>query len=584
MVSVAVLGCGPGGMSFCHAVETLRRRRRQAALAAAAGTEKEEPAGADLTVTCFEKSSSPGGVWRAANPASEKETVNMYAALWTNGSSHGTEYFDYTYDEHFKRPVTVYMPRNEVLGYMIGRVTKNCPDFFEKYVEFNTEVVHVAYNEAQSRFDISVRHKDDSNDIVVRHFDKCIWACGENSRQHIPKSLLQMFQDGGFKGRLIHSADTANLKEDVQGKRILLVGGGYSAEDLALQAIKLGVEKVYISTRSSDSYVCSTESWPLDKVEILKYQALDSVSENGQCIHFTETEFQWPDKYVPDDEISTTIRDIDTVIFCTGYNVNLDMLDDNLNKGYPKWEFERELTVPATWKMPENHAFQDILGNDVETGKVLYNSGYTHPDLYHGVLISNPNMMFISIYESDYPLLATDASAWALHGFLTGRIPVPSQEEMRQENAKLALHQLALPYLRYYMDSNFNERVDAVWDDENPDFSKAWSAACKEYYEYTVKLLAHELEFAQYPVNIGNLDELNEKGSALVKFNALSSGHRYILTKDYMKENQMKTFRDCNDPDKFYSIFTGTKAHGLPKLWLDIELGNEPSPVEEKKV
>ena len=366
VVSVAVIGCGPGGMSFCHAAETLRQ---------------SEESLEELSITCFEKSSSPGGVWKAANPAGEQgDTVNMYAALWTNGPSHGTEYFDYTYDEHFSRRVTVYMPRQEVLGYMIGRVTKNCPNFFQKYVQFDTEVVNVVFDPALDRFDVTLRCQK-TNEVVIRHFDKCVWACGENSKQNLPNYLRRLFDDGGFQGRLIHSADTANLKEDVQGKRVLLVGGGYSAEDLALQAIKLGVEKLYISTRSGDSsYVGATKAWPMNKGEFLSKQLPCSLSENGRCIHFKHSSWKWPTGYVveDDEEVSATVRDIDTVIFCTGYSVNFDMLDESLRKGYPKWGLEYELKVPETWKMPDNVFTKDV-GKDVKPGKVLHNVGFTHP-------------------------------------------------------------------------------------------------------------------------------------------------------------------------------------------------------------
>jgi cation diffusion facilitator CzcD-associated flavoprotein CzcO len=40
--------------------------------------------------------------------------------------------------------------------------------------------------------------------------------------------------------RIVHSSDTANFKSDVENKNILIIGGGLSAEDLALMAIKEG--------------------------------------------------------------------------------------------------------------------------------------------------------------------------------------------------------------------------------------------------------------------------------------------------------------------------------------------------------
>lgn len=53
--SIAVIGCGPGGMFFCHALETRRREME------ARGESTD-----DLPqVTVFERAPSPGGVWRS---------------------------------------------------------------------------------------------------------------------------------------------------------------------------------------------------------------------------------------------------------------------------------------------------------------------------------------------------------------------------------------------------------------------------------------------------------------------------------------------------------------------------------------
>jgi thioredoxin reductase len=567
LVSVAVLGCGPGGMSFCHAVETLRRAGESGEVA--------------LSVTCFEKSSSPGGVWKAANPATsgQGETVNMYAALWTNGPAHGTEYFDYTYDEHFNRPVTVYMPRQQVLGYMFGRVTRHCPDFFQKYVQFDTEVVHVVYNEVSSKFEISTRCLK-TNETRVHHFDKCVWACGENSKQYLPVDLIHKFNEGGFRGRIIHAADTVNLKEDVQGKRVLFIGGSYSAEDLALQAIKLGVEKLYVSTRGGGSYV-SYQVFPMDKVEVLLYHEVDSITENGQCINFKNTTWTWPSGYETDgDEICTTLQSIDTVVLCTGYKVNLDMLDESLKKGYPQWGLKYELTVPDTWNMPPDNVLSKLTGSNVVPGTVFHNIGFCHPEFYRGTLISNPNMMFISIYDSYFPLLAVDTSAWMCVAFLTGRSKLPTQDEMRRRNNEQALHEMKIPYIRYYMDSNYNKVVDSNFD------STLWSKASEEYSEYGIKLLARDMEEAKYPASLGSYENINENGRALLQFNDQSGEHRYRLDKQYMEHHATETYRDCLDADKFYSLYTHTKAVPLQKKWLDIDPDTDllEDFVEEKRV
>ena len=70
----------------------------------------------------------------------------------------------------------------------------------------------------------------------------------------MPVSLTNVFKEGGFKGPVLHStaaADTKLFEESVRGKRILLVGGAYSAEDIALQAIRKLKDDFYIAPQVS---------------------------------------------------------------------------------------------------------------------------------------------------------------------------------------------------------------------------------------------------------------------------------------------------------------------------------------------
>jgi cation diffusion facilitator CzcD-associated flavoprotein CzcO len=70
-LSVAVIGAGPAGMFFCHALETYRREIEQ---------KGDEAALVNLpVVTCFERAPAPGGVWRSERTfaASDKEETNV---------------------------------------------------------------------------------------------------------------------------------------------------------------------------------------------------------------------------------------------------------------------------------------------------------------------------------------------------------------------------------------------------------------------------------------------------------------------------------------------------------------------------
>ena len=65
-------------------------------------------------VTCFERNSGPGGVWRCGED--DAGSTNMYEGLWINGSKEQLEYYDCTFDDHFGCAMPAFIPRAQVLG------------------------------------------------------------------------------------------------------------------------------------------------------------------------------------------------------------------------------------------------------------------------------------------------------------------------------------------------------------------------------------------------------------------------------------------------------------------------------------
>jgi thioredoxin reductase len=499
-------------------------------------------------------------------------------ALWTNGPKESIEFFDYPFDEFFSNhKLPVYLPRQPVLEYMMGRCTKNCPDFFKKYMKFNTCVVSVKYLDTSGKFEVVTKHVL-TQEQDTTYYDKCIWSAGENGRPMMPNFLINLFRDGGFKGRMIHSSDTSDFANDVKDKRILLIGGSYSAEDLALMAIKVGVEKVYVSTRQSakadeDGDVISwTSAWPYDKVKVLEEQIPVAVTENGNCIQFSKTEWVFPNKYVPSKGIETELRDIDTIIFCTGYLPNFEMLDELLREAVKK-DPNLTLNVPKDWKMSPNK-LTDILG-EVEPGDVRWcNSFVSYPGVYRGMSIANPNMMFI-LSDVSSPLCGIDVSAWLLLRFITGTREIPSTEEMWKQNEADALLELDNPVVRYRMDHNYFKAYEEHWvaapEIKQELMQKLYEEAYEEhddtddviYYRFVARMMQE----ADYPVDFGSYDKLSEKAKTIIHYNELSYYHRHSLD----GSEPWRTFRDYTDGEKFRSIFTGTPSVSLKQKWLDID-------------
>lgn len=546
-MKVAIIGCGPSGMFFLHTLAH-RRKRLEA--------EGDMVALALLPdVTCFERSSSPGGVWRSdrVEDKGDDKCTGMYEALWMNGPKECVEFFDYTFDEHFGCALPTYLPRKLFFEYMSARCTKDNPTFFED-VKFNTSVESVTFDEEEGKFVVQTLNRVNQSEQECTLFDKCIWAAGINGRPKIPKAIYEVLSAGGFKGKVIHSSEVGPIFDQcARGKQILMIGDSYSAEDLTLMAIKLGAETIDICSRSGEGIACDTGSWPQGRVDVHEMYLPSEVTKDGHGVVLSNGEEQ------------ITLENIETVIFCTGYAPNMDMLDRSLRANFEGPYFSN-YDFPKDWKMSKHPLSKEF--GDIALGKIN-DLDIVKDDVYRGHLISNPNMMFF-FESSEIPILEIDITAWLLLAHIVGDVPLPSQEQMIEYNRKLALEFLDDPYWRY-SEENFRKRwldVDEEhWSCDTSD--KRVYKMLKNYLAKGIQKLARDCFDAKYPLHIGSYENLNEIGKAFVEFNLVDSYHRYDLDEE-SPEASWKTFRDCDPSSKIYSVMTGTKAVPLKYRWLDI--------------
>lgn len=584
--SVVVIGCGPGGMFFCHALEARRREL----------TRRGDAAGAARLprVTVYERAGTAGGIWRAdrnggareydqegeekKEAAAEGHATQMYEALWTNGPKEGIELFDYTFDEHFGSRLPVYLPRRSVLDYMLARVTRNCPDFFEKYVRFDTNVDSVVFDDSAQHFTVTTQHLP-TGVVTVQQYDRCVWAAGPQGLPSIPPSLLRGL--GRFSGRVLHSTGTARFKEDVAGKRVLMVGGSYSAEDLALMACKVDVRRAYIAARSGSAVVSWMSRWPEDKVEcLLNYEVAGA---EGSTVLLRRTRGAPGATREPAGEEGKTheaaegevvrLHDIDTVILCTGYKMQFGMLEPRLWR-WQKTDPARTFAVPEDWEVAENAMTEKVrraLGDVARPTEALWSgSSLYYPDLYDGVLIENPRMMFLRQDRNDYPILNQDANAWLLVRYVTGRRPLPPPHDMRRRNVDDALLEMRrFPSQRYRMDPGCRAAWTTYEAARDPDGALLREArdhhAAQDFHR-----LARTMEAGGYPAGLGTFDALNDRGERLRLYGDLSYYHRTRVPRE-----GNRTFRDVEDADRFASVFTGTRSVPMKKLWMDIDENEE---------
>ncbi|GAB7527954.1 NAD(P)/FAD-dependent oxidoreductase [Pseudomonas sp. 3A(2025)] len=281
---VAIIGAGPCGLAQLRAFQS-------------AGE-----AGADIPeLVCFEKQADWGGMWNytwrtGLDEHGEPVHGSMYRYLWSNGPKECLEFADYSFDEHFGRPIGSYPPREVLWDYIKGRVEKAG---VRDYIRFNTVVRSVTFDEAQSQFTVTVHdHNDDLTSSEV--FDYVVVASGHFSTPNVPH--FPGFET--FAGRVLHAHDFRDALE-FKDKDVLIVGGSYSAEDIGSQCYKYGARTVTSSYRSAPMGY----KWPANWEE---KPLLTHVQGNRAFF------------------IDGTSKAVDAVILCTGYKHHFAFLPEEL--------------------------------------------------------------------------------------------------------------------------------------------------------------------------------------------------------------------------------------------------------------
>ena len=284
MKRVAIVGAGPSGLSQLHAFQSAANR------------------GAKIPqLVCYEKQSAWGGLWNYTWRTGVDEHGNtchgsMYKHLWSNGPKEGLEFADYTFEQHFKKPIPSYPPRPVLFDYIIGRAKKAG---IQKYIRFNSNVRDVGYNIAKAKFTVTARDclKDTE---TVEEYDHVIVASGHFSMPNVP--YYYGFED--FSGRILHAHDFRDARE-FAGQDILIVGSSYSAEDIGSQCWKYGSRTVTIAYRSKPIGY----DWPpkiRELPSLVEVRGGKAYFKNGQS------------------------KKIDAIILCTGYKHYFNFLPDDL--------------------------------------------------------------------------------------------------------------------------------------------------------------------------------------------------------------------------------------------------------------
>jgi trimethylamine monooxygenase len=270
---VAIIGAGPSGLAQLRAFQSARDKCA------------EIP-----ELVCYEKQSDWGGLWNytwrtGLDENGEPVHGSMYRYLWSNAPKECLEFADYTFEEHFGKPIASYPPRAVLWDYIKGRVEKAG---VRDYIRFNCPVRHVSYCEESGRFTVTV-HDHNSDTISSDTFDHVIVASGHFSTPNVPE--FEGFE--AFGGRILHAHDFRDALE-FKGKDLLLIGSSYSAEDIGSQCYKYGARSITTCYRSGPMGFKWPDNW--EEKPLL-------VKADQDRVHFADG----------------TSKKVDAIILCTGY-------------------------------------------------------------------------------------------------------------------------------------------------------------------------------------------------------------------------------------------------------------------------
>ena len=221
---IAVIGAGPNGLS---ALKVFRDYGH--------------------TVVLFEKEDSIGGLWNYRDdgtlfaPLSDPtQRINScYSSLSMNTCKRMSQFSDYPAADS----LTSFMHHTEFLHYIQDYAIHHS---LADHIKFKTKVTKLCpikdhTSSAEHKWQVFYE-KDNGSIVEMEVFDKIVVASGPFPNAYLPDYP----HTDEFQGIMIHSAQVRG--DDIfKGKRVLIVGGSFSAAEMVDIALKAGVKDLYWS-------------------------------------------------------------------------------------------------------------------------------------------------------------------------------------------------------------------------------------------------------------------------------------------------------------------------------------------------
>lgn len=352
-------------------------------------------------VKVYEKRSTFGGLWNYTKPSLKQANAtscpevpceNPRVRLQPqNGGSDASsplfqtavyKYLDTNvpkilmeYKGHKFPPGTPLFPlREQVLDYIV-KYSKP----IEKYVSFNSEVVKVSYDDETSKYLVKTLNLL-NNDVTEEKFDAVSVATGFYDLPFIPSRPGLKEWHVAYPSSVSHAKDFDCPEDfkDVQGE-ILIVGNSASASDLAFELALHLQRPVYKSKRSENKLPAPFDPNIKDVPDIKQF------NPETKTVSFVD---------------GTELKNVEKVIFCTGYLKSLPFLPTKDEPG---------------------------VGNSILSG--LIGDGRRVQNLYNHILpISLPTFGIIGLPRFVLPTRLSETQGAWLSRVWSGRIHLPSEE------------------------------------------------------------------------------------------------------------------------------------------------------------
>ncbi|NXM02909.1 FMO1 monooxygenase, partial [Tyrannus savana] len=319
-----------------------------------------------LEPTCFEQSQDIGGLWRYTEHI-EAGRPSLYPSVISNTSKEMSAFSDFPYPEDFP----VFLPNARLLDYLRRYAERFS---LREHIKFGTTVVSIRKHPdfaTTGQWNV-VTEADGKQASHV--FDAVMVCSGNFSEPSLPLHCFPGIEK--FQGQYFHSRQYKH-PDVFQGKRVLVVGTGNSGVDIAVEASRVAA-KVTICTRQGAWLLSRVydHGYPWDMVFNTRLMSLIRNNLPGplswRLVNYKMNQRLNHENYGLQPEKSCLVREpvtnddlpsyiltgritikpgvkefkansvvfhncpeeepVDTVVFCTGYDVSFPFLEESVVK------------------------------------------------------------------------------------------------------------------------------------------------------------------------------------------------------------------------------------------------------------